>query len=74
VTLKGVVELLGKFWKPDTFFYSATNEALHSVPNPDVFVRISPEERSLSVNEFCADFCEAKNKEISACSIESESY
>lgn len=35
------VSMLEKIWKPDTYFYNGKNAYLHTITNPNKFVRIA---------------------------------
>jgi len=35
------VSMLDKIWKPDTYFYNGKNAYIHTITNPNKFVRIA---------------------------------
>ena len=76
VTLQEGSEILGKIWKPDTFFSSAANVVGHLTPNSNVFLRLSPEGEVFVSQRMTADiFCSSKKKSFpTTCSLTIESY
>ena len=75
-SIKAGQDLLEKIWKPDTFFSSATNEVFHSVPNPNIFVKIDSNGDVMISHRITLEvFCEPKKNSFpKTCNFEVESY
>ena len=74
--LTGGAELLAKIWKPDTFFPVALNVVGHSLPNPNVYVKITSQGSvSISQRLTARVFCMSDNLKFPTnCGYKIESY